>query len=225
VCSISAISPRVAPELSTILPITLFQAGTGLRQRHETLCRSLGSSCSIRSDGGELSHPAQHRCRSQPDRLTLGPQGRRMILFGSDDVRRRISARHGRIYMDRAMPEHIARPGGRSGAQPLARALRTCAQRSVALPAFVAHGGGVVLQPASQKRPDSERHTANSVRALSLVCVMPSLVACLYSGMVLLRRPTPHCTSRPALVSRAHLTPRPGVECNARHGCANRLFL
>jgi hypothetical protein len=35
----------------------------------------------------------------------------------------------------------------------LARALRPCAQQSVALPAFMAHGDGVVLQPASQKAP------------------------------------------------------------------------
>jgi hypothetical protein len=67
VCGVSSVSPQVAPESSTVLPITLFQAGTGLRQGHETLCRSLGSSCSIRSDRGELSHPAQHRCRSQPE--------------------------------------------------------------------------------------------------------------------------------------------------------------
>ena len=68
---------------------------------------------------------------------------------------------------------HRTRSGERSGAQPLAGALRTCAQGSVALPAFMAHCGGVMLQPASQKRPDSECRTANSVRALSFVSALP----------------------------------------------------
>jgi len=50
----------------------------------------------------------------------------------------------------------------------------------------MAHDGGVVLQPASQKRPDSELRTANSVRALSFVCALLSLVASLHSGYGLL---------------------------------------
>jgi len=48
---------------------------------------------------------------------------------------------------------HRARSGGRSGAQPLARALCTCPQRTVELAAFVEHDRGVVLQPASHKAP------------------------------------------------------------------------
>ncbi len=77
---------------------------------------------------------------------------------------------------------HRTRSGERSGAQPLAGALRTCAQGSVALPAFMAHCGGVVLQPASQKRPDSVLRTANSVRALSFVSALLSSVGSISSS-------------------------------------------
>jgi hypothetical protein len=98
-----------------------------------------------------------------------------------------------RSYLDRAMPEHIARAGGRSGAQPFAKAPRTCAQRLVALRRFVAHGDGVVLQPASQKRPDSEVRTTNPVRTLSFVCALLSWVASVYLGNTPLRRPARRC--------------------------------
>ena len=72
-------------------------------------------------------------------------------------------------YMDRAMPEHIAR--SREGLMLIRSPGRFALVHSVQLhdPAFVRHCGGVVLQPASQKRPDSELRTANSVRALSCV--------------------------------------------------------
>ncbi len=40
------------------------------------------------------------------------------------------------------------------------------------------------MQPASQKRPDSELRTANSVRAFSFVSALLSLVGNLYSDIV-----------------------------------------
>ena len=143
-----------------------------------------------------------------------------MILFGPDGVRRRTSVCPGRIYMDRAMPEHTPRPGERSGAQPLARALHPCAQWSVALLTFMAHGGGVVLQPASQKRPDSELRTANSVRALSCVSALLSSAGSLTSscgfspldrqrlgrGFKTASRPRRLCMSAQANANRPHLT-------------------
>jgi hypothetical protein len=44
--------------------------------------------------------------------------------------------------------------------------LRTWTQRLVELLQVAVHCSGVMLQPASHKRPDSELRTANSVRAL-----------------------------------------------------------
>ncbi len=85
------------------------------------------------------------------------------------------------------MPEHNARALVRGLVLSLSPGRFVCAQRLVALPAFMAHHSGVVLQPASQKRPDSELLTANSVRALSFVCTSLSLVASQYSGYAPLR--------------------------------------
>jgi hypothetical protein len=58
---------------------------------------------------GESSHLARHRRRSQPERLTFRLRCGHMISFGTGDVRRHTSACRGSIYMDRAMPEPIAR--------------------------------------------------------------------------------------------------------------------
>jgi hypothetical protein len=81
------------------------------------------------------------------------------------------------------MPEHIgrARVGGVVLSLPPGRLVLVYSvwlnvQRSWGIMA------AVVLQPASQKRPDSELRTANSVRALSFVSVLLSSLASLYSG-------------------------------------------
>ena len=51
-----------------------------------------------------------------------------------------------------------------------------CTALSCTIERSLGYYGGVVLQPASQKRPDSELRTANSVRALSCVKDLRSLV-------------------------------------------------
>ena len=114
-----------------------------------------------------------------------------MISFGTDGVRHHTSARRRRIYMDRAMPEPIARAlvGGvvlslSPGRFVLVHSVWLNVGRSWGMMA------AVVLQPASQKRPDSELRTANSVKALSLVCALLPLLVSLYSKYVLLRRST-----------------------------------
>jgi hypothetical protein len=98
-------------------------------------------------------------------------------------VRHHTLAYRARIDMDRAMPEHIgrARVGGGVLSLPPGRLVLVYSvwlnvQRSWGIMA------AVVLQPASQKRPDSELRKANSVRALSFVSALLSSLASLYSS-------------------------------------------
>ena len=132
---------------------------------------------------GESSHLARHRRRSQPERLTFRLRCGHMISFGTGDVRRHTSACRGSIYMDRAMPEPIARAlvGGvvlslSPGRFVLVHSVWLNVGRSWGMMA------AVVLQPASQKRPDSELRTANSVRALSFGSALLSSARSLFSS-------------------------------------------
>jgi hypothetical protein len=129
-----------------------------------------------------------------------------------------------RFQVTATVPTHRTRPGGRCGAQLPAGALRTCAQRLVERPALLGHYSDVVLQPASQKRPDSELRTANSVRALSFVSALLSLLVSLYSGMF--------CSddqgvafSAQAVAGRVSLTPKSRMRGGVRQAYADPWFL
>jgi hypothetical protein len=76
-----------------------------------------------------------------------------LIAFGTDGGRRHTSVCRGHIYIDRAMPEHIARALVGVWYSASCRGNSACARPDIEPTRHLAYYLDVVLQPASHNSP------------------------------------------------------------------------